>query len=77
MLRMALGISALTAGAIVVGAGVGACILLRRPIKSATKSMARDVIGRSPRARAVFDRVQEDLEDIRAEADSGQPAQSF
>lgn len=77
MLRMALGISALATGAIIVGAGVGACIVFRRPIKSAAKSMTRDVIGRSPRARALFDRVQEDLEDIRAEADSGQPAQSL
>ena len=77
MLRMALGISALTAGAIIVGTGVGVCVLFRRPIKNAAKSMTRDVIGRSPQARALFDRVQEDLEDIRAEADSGQPAQSF
>jgi len=38
--------------------------------------MTRDVIGRSPRARALFERVQEDLEDIRAEADAGRPAQS-
>jgi hypothetical protein len=76
MLRTAVGISTLAAGAIVIGAGVGACVLFHRPIRRAAKSITRDVIGRSPRARALFDTVQEDLEDVRAEADADRPAQS-
>lgn len=76
MLRTAVGLSALAAGAIMAGAGVAACVVFRRPIRRAAKSMTRDVIGRSERARAFFESVQEDLEDIRAEADAGRPAPS-
>ena len=76
MLRTAIGVSGLAAGAIVVGAGVAACVIFRRPLKRAAKSMTRNVIGRSEHARAFFEGVQEDLEDIRAEADAGRPAQS-
>ena len=73
MLRTAAGISVLAAGAIVIGSTIGACILLRRPIKRAAKSMARDVVTHSERARALLERVQEDLEDVRAEADAARP----
>ena len=58
MLRTALGISALAAGAIVVGAGVGACVLFHRPIRRAAKSVTRDVIGRSEQARAFFESLK-------------------
>lgn len=73
MLRTAAGLSALAAGTIVIGAGIGACILFRRPIGRAAKSIAREVVTHSERGRALLERVQEGLEDVRAEADAGRP----
>jgi hypothetical protein len=38
--------------------------------------MARDVVTHSERARALLERVQEGLEDVRAEADAGRPVRN-